>query len=368
MFRFARFRTSFLFAAVEPGAAPPPAAPPAEPVSAPANPGAGHPPGFHDAEAAARARIDAALPQGTPPGAPAPEAPPADAPAAPDIWSDAFDDAMIPDGMPYRDAVGLRNEVKQAREAFRPFRDAFGGLDDAGRQAVLSAAPDLGSDLPFIASAMGALHPEDRAYMTRALEMMATDPVQGAQMLSDAADVLRGAAGGAPGGAPPAAPGAPVDPAAWQDPNALAPPPADPAAAPLTRADLEQWAQDRDYQRDVATSEERILARSKELGYDPDSTDPLVRNRFLSFIGLAGQPELAGDLDRAHEMMQQGDQAVIDGFVQAKAADADRPGAPETGAAPTAPVVLETTADAHAAMLGRLDANLGPDPRRRGPD
>lgn len=355
MFRFARFRTSFLFAAVEPGA---PAAPPAEPVSAPPNPGAGHPAGFQDAEAAARARIDAGFPQAVPPGAPAAEAPPAEAPPAPDIWSDEFDDNMIPDGMPYRDAVGLRNEVKQAREAFRPFRDAFGGLDDVGRQAVLSAAPDLGNDLPFIASAMGALHPDDRAYMTRALEMMATDPVQGAQMLSDAADILRGAAGGAPGGAPPVAPGAPEVPAA-------AAPPADPTSAPLTRADLEQWAQERDYQRDVSTSEERILARSRELGYDPDSTDPIVRNEFLSFIGLAGQPEVAGDLDRAHEMMEQRNQAVIDRFVQAKAADADRPGAPETGAAPTSPVVLETNADGHAAMLGRLEANLGPDPRRR---
>lgn len=360
MFRFARFRTSFLFAAVEPGAPAAPAAPPAEPVSAPPNPGAGHPAGFHDAEVAARARIDEALPPGTPPGAPAPEAPP-EAPAAPDIWSDDFDDSMIPDGMPYRDAVGLRNDVKQAREAFRPFRDAFGTLDDAGRQAVLETAPGLGSDLPFIVRSMGALHPEDRAYMTRALELMATDPAQGAQMLQDAADILRGGAADASGGAPTAPPGVPP----LVDPNA---PPVDPATQPLTRAELEQWAQERDYQRDVATSQEKILARSRELGYDPDATDPIVRNRFLNFIGLAGQPDVAGDLDKAHALMQQSDQAIIDQFVQAKAADADRPGAPATGAAPTAPVELATNADGKTAMLGRLDAELGPDPRRRGAD
>lgn len=353
---------------------PPPPAPPAQPpASAPAapNPGSGHPPGFNEADAAARARLEEAFPTPLPPGAPADAAaaataPPAGEPAPFDIWADDADTSMIPDEMPYRDAVKLRSEIAAARDQLRPFRDAFGSLETSEREAFLAAAPTAGSDLAVFAQLAPTLHPDDRAYMLDAFQLMSTDPAAAAEMLAQGAEVLRSQFTQPGAQPPPAAPPNLTDPNAWVDPAAAAPLP--PEQQPMTRGDFLNMMAERDYAGQVKANEATILAKARELGYDPDSTDPLVRNRFQSFIGMAAQPDVGGDLDRAHTLMQQQDQAVIDGFVQAKAADADRPGAPAIGATPADTRVLDTMSDAREAAQGRIDAALGPDPRRRGAD
>lgn len=345
-----RFRPFVAFAAVEPGA---PAAP-----SAPA----GQPPGFGDASAAAQARIDEAFPQPLQPGTPADVAAAAQAPAVEDAPFDIFaDDALETldlENLQYRDGARIAKEIASARDRFKPFNDAFGGLNDDQRNALIENAPTLGSDLATFSALAPQLHPDDRAYMMRAMELMATDPARAAQMLAEGATLIQQAF---PGAAPaPAAPAAEPNP--WDPPAELPP-----EEQPLTRADLERELAAREYQGEVKRAEDDIRARAKELGYDPESANPADDARFRTFIAMAGRPEVNGDLDRAHALMGEMDQAIIDRFVQAKSADAERPGAPVTGAAPAQPPqAMDTLDDARAAANLRLDSVLGPDPRRRG--
>lgn len=352
----------------------PPAAPAAPPASTPAapNPGAGQPPGFGDAQQAAADRLAAAFPEGLQPGTPADVAAAATAaPEATDFWAEDADEKLIPDNMQYRDAVELRGELKKARETYRPFRDAFGQLDEAERNAVMAAAPTLGSDLAQFSQIAPNLHPDDRAYMMQAMQLMG-DPATvaaGAEMLANAATILRGETPAPTQAQAPFAPlGQPdlTNPAAWADPNLGQQLP--PEQQPMTRADFAAMMQERDNERQVQDSESQILAKARELGYDPDATDPIADGRFRTFIAMAARPEVDGDLDRAHSLMEQMDQATIDKFVQAKSADADRPGAPAMGATPADTRVLDTMTDARGAAEARIAAALGPDPRRRGDD
>lgn len=345
-------------------AVPPPAAPAAPPA---ADPGNG---GLDVAQQASRDRLENAFPQPLPPGAPADvaaaaTAPPGEGESAFDIFADGAEDTLIGDDMPYRDGKRLREQVTQAKEQFRPFRDAFGNLDENQRATLLANAPTLGSDLAAFSAVAPQLHADDRAWFMGVMSKFATDPLGAAEELARGAGVLREQFA-APGSQPPAAPAPPGQQAMpeWAQPEE----PVDPAQQPLTRGDLDQWAQQQQYANEVRQSEAAIIAAAGELGYAPNPNDPIADDRFRSFIGMAARPEVNGDLNKAHALMQQRDQAIIDGFVQAKAANADRPGAPVTGAAPADMRVLETLSDGREAMLARLDGTLGPDPRRRGAD
>lgn len=340
------------------GNGPTPAAPAAT------DPGPG---GLEGADQAARDRLANAFPDGVQPGAPAEVA--AAATGAPvegetpfDIFAENALEGLDLGNLQYRDGAKLQKEIGRARDQFKPFHDAFGSLDEESRASLLANAPNLGNDLAAFSQVASQLHPDDRAYFMATMERFATDPLGAAEAMGAAVDIIRQQYGQAPG-APPAAP-APL-PAGqqampeWAQPDA----PVDPANAPITRADLEQWSAQERYAAEIKANEADIIHRATELGYAPNPNDPVANNRFRSFIGLL--QDTSGDADAAHALMQQADQAIIDGFVQAKAADAGRPGAPAMGAAPAETRVLETLDDGRAAMLARLDGSLGPDPRRR---
>lgn len=345
------------------GNGPTPAAPAAT------DPGPG---GLEGADQAARDRLANAFPDGVQPGAPAEVA--AAATGAPvegetpfDIFAENALEGLDLGNLQYRDGAKLQKEIGRARDQFKPFHDAFGSLDEESRASLLANAPNLGNDLATFSAVASRLDPSDRAYFMAAMDLLATDPIRAAEALGAGADSLRQAFGMAPGAAP--ASGTPGQAAPlpagqqampeWAQPDA----PVDPENAPVTRADLAQWKAEQDYAAEIRANEADIIHRATELGYAPNPNDPVANNRFRSFIGLL--QDTSGDADAAHALMQQADQAIIDGFVQAKAADAGRPGAPAMGAAPAETRVLETLDDGRAAMLARLDGSLGPDPRRR---
>lgn len=352
----------------------PPAAPAAPPAAAPPVP-TPQPPAqdLTGASDAARDRLATAFPdqpvvEGAPPAdAAGGAAPTEDAPI--DIFADGALEGLDFSGMQYRDGKKLENEIRSARERFRPFNDAFGQMSDEARQALLQAAPTLGDDLATLGAAAGVLHPDDRAYFAEAMRLMQTDPQAAAEMLSHGAEVLRSAYQ-QPGAVPPAppAPGTSPMPEWAQPPAGEGEPVADPLDAPMTMRQYQE-AQERDaYARDVRQQEQAIIDEAKSLGYDPDSTDPIAAARLSTLVSLAGRPEIGGDLSKAHELMEQARQADIDAFVKGKTADAADPTAPNLGAPPAERRVLETSEDGLAAMTNRLDATLGPDPRRRAAD
>lgn len=338
------------------------------------------PPSFAEGPAvdAARARIDAGLAAGdpdAPPTAPAPAAVPAvpGAPAgdAPPTELDFFSDDGLAglnfDGMQYRDGKKLEGEIRKARDAYKPFRDAFAGLSDTERQALLDGAPTLGSDLATLTGTLGRLHEDDRQWFTDAMAVLADDPVEGAKLLAQgAADIQAAFAPGGPGAAPaPPVGGQPIPD--WAQPPA----PAAPEEAPLTRAEFDRLMNERATQEDFARQTERIqaeiLAEARDLGYDPEAAEGTPeRARFAFLLSTAGQPGV-GDISKAHTVLEGIKQSTIDSFIQAKAADAGRPIVPSTdGTTPVAPPrELSTLPDAAAAMRSRMDAQLGPDPRRR---
>lgn len=319
------------------------------------------PTSFADAAASAAARVDEALPPAAAPGdAPvAPVAPvaPAGEPETPiDFFSDEGLDSLVPEGALYRDVAKFRSEFAKTRDRLRPLNDAFGSLDEESRQALLAAAPELGGDLPTIASRMAGLHPQDRAWFVDALEVFASgDTVKGAEMLANAAAALRGTA----------APGAPVAPVPeWaQGDSQVAP-----EDLPITRADLTAWQAEQRASAEQERLTASILADARELGYDPEAKEGTVeRDDFDYLLLVAGRPAIQGDLTKAHEVVSGRRQAAIDEFVKAKSADAARPAAPaDAGQAPAETRSVATMVDADAAMRERVAASMGPDPRRRG--
>lgn len=322
--------------------------------------------GLEAADAAARDRLAAAFPDPLQPGAPADVAAAAAAPPAADAPFDIFDpdaiDKLDLGSLQYRDGAKLAKDIAAARDKFKPLNDAFGGLDDAQRAALVAAAPTLGADLAVFGQVGSQLHPDDRAWFMGVMGEFATDPLGAAKKLAAGASAIQ--ANYVDPAAPPAPaadPNAPPSDDSWIDPDAA---PADPANAPVTRADLEAYMNQQRYEADVRSQEQAVLAAAAKLGYSPNPNDPIADNRFDSFIGMARRT--GGDLDKAHQLMQAQDQAIIDGFVQAKAADADRPGTPATGGPPVDTQVLDTLPDAQQSMLNRLEGALGPDPRRRG--
>lgn len=348
--------------------------PPAVPAAQPASP-----PSFQGSEAdlAAQARLDAAFPKGQQPGdTPPPAAPdPANEPSV-DLFDDEALDGLNFDGLAYRDGVKLRNDLVRARDTYKPFRDAFGTMTDESRQQLLDAAPYLGDDLGLVIDATAQLHPQDRAYFVNAMQLLATNPEEGAKALQAGAEQIRAAqaAGGLPVNTPAPAPApqpAPVDPnmPEWAQLPGQAPQPAvDPLDQPMTRRQYQEEQAARESADEVNRLQTQILAEATELGYDPNAQVGTPEyDQFNFLLSVAGQPDVGYDLGKAHERVQGIKQAAIDEFVQAKSADAARPGAaPIIEGAPPAEVrTLESLGDAHAAMQARMTATLGPDPRAR---
>lgn len=255
-------------------------------------------------------------------GSDEPPAPPA---AADTPTSSIPDPARVTDDMPYRDAKPLRDELAQARERWSPIEAAFSGIDDSDRTTLLAALPGMAA--------------EDRATMIEAMNMLASgdpdDKAEVAEFFANAAEHIRGQIP------------APPEPGSVDDLD-----------APMTRR--EYMAEQT--QREAIAAEndaiQEILGEARDLGYDPDSTDPAVAGEFAALCEIARRmPD--GDLGKAHEVLANRRQAVIDEYVASKTADAGTLGAPTGGASSTDERTLDTLDDAEAAMRARMDGVLG---------
>lgn len=276
------------------------------------------------------------------------EAPVEETPAAESSDGGFPDPAAVTDDMPYRDAKKLRDELSAARDEWKPYADAFGGLDADTRSKVLGAGTTLGADLALISDSFSDLHPDDRRTLAAIVQTISTDPEAAAGMLAEAADALRG------GPAPVVEPGDEPDP-----------------DEPVTRADLDRMMTEAREEREAADLEratnqqyDLILTEARDLGYDPTSTDPDEQDRFTMLLSLAqGNPD--GNLKDAHARIEAREQKVRDEYAETKREDSRRPQSPSAGASPTDEKVLETMDDAGAAMNARMDAAFGPRQPRR---
>lgn len=331
--------------------------------------GGGAPPA--DPQQAATARIEAAVAAGMAdddPGAPVvpgsepplgTPAPPPD-PAAPVAGADDDLEGIDFSNLNYRDGKRIESELKKQRERFKPFADAFGGLDDDKRSAAVEALSGLGAEagdlLPFVAS----MNANDRQALFAAYSAFLKSPAEGYEAFRRITDAAAAAAGIDPAAQAPAV--APVTPAGT-------PPPDDDPDRPITRRELEEREQARTEQAARETAEhaaqDQMLAQMRDLGYDHGSSDPEKKAEADELIWLAAY-RTEGDVKKADALLKARNQRVIDGYVNGKKADASRPGAPETGATPSGQVPPEQV-DPDAAMRARLDTHLGPDPfaRRR---
>lgn len=328
------------------GVAAPPAAPeaPAVPMSP---------------DAAARARIDQAVAGGMRDGDPETGAPPAaEGAPAPEAGDPEFPEVDF-DNLTYRDGKRLREQLTAQKDRYKPFEQAFGGLEDADRQAAVEALSGLGAEAAPLLGLVAGMPTQDRNMLLGAYQEFLADPAKGAESFRAIYEAAARSAGIDPAAAPVAPEPAPV-----------APPPAagdDDLDRPITMRELQaqQEAARAEAQIEQAQQESQreMLAKVRDLGYDPDSTDPDTRAGADEVIWLAAY-RTAGDIDKAHAIVETRRQSIIDGYVNGKRANAQRPAAPETGTA-TSSATPPGKQDPLAASRARLDAELGPDPHAR---
>lgn len=229
------------------------------------------------------------------------------------------------DDMPYRDAKVLRDELARARDTYKPYADAFGGLDETMRGRV--------------AGSFGGLHPDDLGAFANIADALNRDPAAAADMMIEAAGYLRG------GGD--ADMGDPID-----------------GDGPMSRSDVDAMFNERDLKAAQVTEFAKIHAEASELGYDLDSSDPVERAKATTLLNLAARnPD--GNLNDAHQALAAWEQSVRDEYAKGKRTDAARPQSPDAGASPTEERVLDGMDDAEAAMRSRIESTLGPGRTRR---
>lgn len=267
---------------------------------------------------------------------------------------------VLPDEAPYRDAAALRQEIAQAREQWGPAAQALGGLDEVQREGLMVMAPAyaltrgnpaLAEDLAYLQANYVEMDPGDREIMRSGMGQ--GSPAAVADFIQRAAEAWREAVAGEDEGgeeAPPGSEGLGYD---EDDPD-----------RPLTAADLVKWEQaqeaKREEQAELARQAQTIRAEAIELGYDPDANgdDPdgfFARASWNLLVEVAKQlPD--GSLHKAHELLQQRDQLLIDRYVQGKMPDGMRPQPPTGGAPASGERRLGSLDEMNQAMRERVHA------------
>lgn len=292
---------------------------------------------------------------GVPGGPPvAGEAPPAAGtpPAAP-----SDDDPLAGidfENLNYRDGKAIEKELKTQRERYKPFEQAFKGLEDTDRQAAVEGITKLGDQAAPILGLVSGMHPNDRAVVLSAYTDFLEDPAKGAAAFRAIAESIEPSPGGT--GTPPAGGGVPAG---------SAPPAAgeEDLDRPLSMREFQEMQQQQQVaqqqEQAVAEATQRITTEAAGLGYAPNPTDEVADYRFRELMGLVAT-RTNGDVKAADAALKARDQAIIDGYIASKRADAQRPAAPETGTASSG----QTDGAAIPPMekaRARLDAELGPD-------
>lgn len=283
----------------------------------------------------------------------APEAPAADEAPAPASAPPAEgsvldrDPESIPDDIPYRDASALRSDLARARDRYRPFEQAFAGIDPSSLQQLGDTFERLGAYGPQVLNGLAQMADGDRDYMAAAIEALSSGTPEAradvAARFFEAAEFLNGGT---------------MDPGDIPDP--LDPTPAvDPMDRPMTLRELEAWNAEQTQARLEADAVAEITREIRDLGYNPDSNDPVEAGRVAQLLEIARR-DPDGSIQEAHKAVQAERQRIIDEYVSGKTADAGRAPAPDGGAQPAPERPVETMDDAEAAMRARLEATLGP--------
>lgn len=251
----------------------------------------------------------------------------------------------------YRDGKAIEKELKNQRERYKPFEQAVGALPDADRQAAVESLTRLGDQAAPILGLVSGMHPNDRAVVLSAYTDFLEDPAKGAAAFRAIADSI------APAGVDPSATGAPAPAGAAPEAGASD------DDEPLTKGDwarmqAEQQAQQQQ-DRVVAEATQRITTQAAELGYAPSTTDQVADDRFVELMNLVAT-RTNGDVKAADAALKARDQAIIDGYIASKRADAQRPAAPETGTASSGQTDGNQV-DPMEKARARLDAEFGPD-------
>ena len=205
----------------------------------------------------------------------------------------------------------LRDEAAGFRTELNPYKETFDGFADEEREAFLDLARTLKSD-PIAAADW--------------MEQVAKNIKQG--MAPEAAEEK-----------------ATVD---------VAEKIIDDADKPLTRKEWERLTAEREQtQTETQQRQSAIDAVESEiraLGVDPDSADGIA-------VMQAAYSKTGGDIPAAYKLaIEDRNQAIIDAYVAAKAADAEGVGAGVQGGTASGEREVKTLKDAAAAMRERLDA------------
>jgi hypothetical protein len=303
------------------------------------------------------------------PPAPAPEPEPSladgDAAARARLLGGEPPDALVGDDARYRDVKGIREDIARVREQYGPLAEAFGGLDDQGRQSLIAAAPAMGANLVFAAEAFSGLAQEDQEVLLSIVAMIPEDPAGAASLMAEAAQLLSGGTPGAPAPAP-GAPGAPAPEVDDEDDllSALGFERGDPNR-PITQADFDRMLTERDNARELERLKnqqaDEMLRTARDLGYDPQANPNTPDGRtarakagllfHLARLHGSDDPEAITKADADIKAM---DQRTIDQYVEGLKSDGSRPQPPAGGAPPSDGRVLETLEDAEAAMKERV--------------
>lgn len=251
---------------------------------------------------------------GEPAGAPAPaatEAPPAAAPAAvPEAAApetDLFDDEKVETFS--RDYVKkLRDEAAKHRTDKQRYEQAFKGWEPDDQEVWLTTIA-LANQNPDLAA----------AELSRIAALLKKDPDATPEQIAEAA-------------AGPDGKGTKIEPEV------------------ITKADLDRILAERETAAATERALTEIKTEAKELGYAEGTPD------FITLMWLA-QNETKGDLKEAHKKIEARNQAIIDGFVQSKAAAADQPAnAAGGGLSVDGSTPIKSISDASNALRAALDA------------
>lgn len=262
--------------------------------------------------------------------------------------------------VPWDEHKKLRDENANYRKRWQPFEKAFGDLGE-GATTIIAADPALVADMAYLAREAKTMHPDDKAYIERVTAIAEDDPAEAGRLLAVAAQAYR---------EDPAPDANAKDKKKGSDDDEGDDGEDEDDDLPVTRAELKEWERKQTEQaqriadeRAIEAQTETITKQMKDLGYDPDSEDPIERARASTLIELA-QQDPRGDLKKAHEALAKWEQSVIDKAMGKKRKDAARATAPDNGAAPSGERALESMEDAAAAMDARLEG-AGITPKRR---
>jgi hypothetical protein len=249
------------------------------------------------------------------------------------VLSDTAPDDLAPDDLPYRDAKGLRDEIAQAREQYRPAAQFLEALPATHRQAYIDLAPldrmtladpTLGADVAMLKAQYPTLDPQDQATLKAVAEASVTNPDGAREWIAQAVEALSGDDGDGTTQQ--------VDAFGFE---------ADDPDRPLTAGELEKWyEQRRQAERQTAAQEQaynQVRDEMKELGYHLGSSDPVQAGMADALLSIAQRLPDGSGIAGAHQVMLQMRQAIIDDYVAGKLGDAGRPTPTDSGAPPAAP-------------------------------